>query len=107
MMFPDRTLDSIHLSMGIGLTIHFNEALNGGLPRVRRCRAFIRDWGNPMRLRAWQPSLLCAILIAGFPLTADAAGKDQLFSFGVTCEGGGRRGLCCSPRGGGGIRVCT
>src|SRR5213594_500610 len=49
---------------------------------------FIRDWGNSMRLlRAWQPSLLCAILIAGFPLTADAAGKIQLYALRMTPTG--------------------
>jgi hypothetical protein len=49
---------------------------------------FIRDWGNSMRLlRAWQRSLLCAILIAGFPLTANAAGKIQLYALRMTPTG--------------------
>lgn len=41
-----------------------------------------------MRLvRVWQRSLLCVILIAGFPLTASGAGKVQLYALRMTPTG--------------------
>lgn len=48
----------------------------------------IRDRGNFMRLvRVGQRSLLCAILVAGFPLMANAAGKVQLYALRMTPTG--------------------
>jgi len=47
-----------------------------------------RDWGGSMRtVRAWQHCLLYVILVTGLPLTANAAGKIQVYGLRMTPTG--------------------
>ena len=62
--------------------------LSGAAWPENRDWAYVRDWGDSMRtVRAWQQSFLCAILIARFPLTANAGGKIQIYGLRMTPTG--------------------